>query len=234
RTDRVRRAPRARPAHHRRGDRRLRRRRRHRARRHSLLPGAGAARDPGRAGAGQRGRCGAPRPASRAHPPARQRRWYRGPDPGYAPGMARINDHYLKLAGGYLFPEIGRRVKAFQDRNPGAEIIRLGIGDVVLPIGPSIRAAMHKAIDELGAAETFKGYSPDQGYDFLRDAIVEHDFKARGATVSPDEVFVSDGSKCDSGNIQEIFAAAAKVAIPDPVYPVYVDSNVMAGRTGAA
>ena len=148
--------------------------------------------------------------------------------------MARINDHYLKLAGGYLFPEIGRRVKAFQDRNPGAKLIRLGIGDVVLPIGPSIRAAMHDAIDQLGAPETFKGYSPDQGYDFLRDAIVEHDFKARGATVSPDEVFVSDGSKCDSGNIQEIFAAAARVAIPDPVYPVYVDSNVMAGRTGAA
>src|SRR5262249_2047070 len=100
-------------------------------------------------------------------------------------------------------------------------------------IGPSIRAAMHKAIDELGAAETFKGYSPDQGYDFLRDAIVEHDFKARGATVSPDEVFVSDGSKCDSGNIQEIFAGDERAAIPDPQYHVHVHSNVMAGRTGA-
>lgn len=148
--------------------------------------------------------------------------------------MALINDHYLKLAGGYLFPEIGRRVRAFQEKNPDAKLIRLGIGDVVLPIGASIRAAMHRAIDELGAEETFKGYGPEQGYDFLRDAIVEHDFKARGAAVSPDEVFVSDGSKCDSGNIQEIFATAARVAVPDPVYPVYVDTNVMAGRTGAA
>ncbi|HTO71847.1 MAG TPA: LL-diaminopimelate aminotransferase [Myxococcota bacterium] len=148
--------------------------------------------------------------------------------------MARINDDYLKLAGGYLFPEIGRRVRAFQEQNPGAELIRLGIGDVVLPIGPSIRAAMHAAIDELGAAETFRGYGPEQGYDFLRDAIVEHDFKARGVAVAPDEVFVSDGSKCDSGNIQEIFSTAAKVAVPDPVYPVYVDTNVMAGRTGPA
>jgi len=148
--------------------------------------------------------------------------------------MARINDHYLKLAGGYLFPEIGRRVRVFQEKNPAAKLIRLGIGDVVLPIGASIRAAMHRAIDELGAEDTFKGYGPDQGYDFLRDAIVQHDFKARGAAVFPDEVFVSDGSKCDSGNIQEIFATAARVAVPDPVYPVYVDTNVMAGRTGAA
>jgi LL-diaminopimelate aminotransferase len=148
--------------------------------------------------------------------------------------MALINDNYLKLAAGYLFPEIGRRVRAFQEKNPAAKVIRLGIGDVVLPIGASIREAMKRAIDELGAEETFKGYSPDQGYDFLRDAIVEHDFKARGCTVSPDEVFVSDGSKCDSGNIQEIFAPGAKIAVTDPVYPVYVDTNVMAGRTGAA
>ncbi len=148
--------------------------------------------------------------------------------------MALINDHYLKLAAGYLFPEIGRRVRAFQEKNPNARVIRLGIGDVVLPIGASIRDAMKRAIDELGAEDTFKGYSPDQGYDFLRDAIVEHDFKARGCAVSPDEVFVSDGSKCDSGNIQEIFAAGARIAVPDPVYPVYVDTNVMAGRTGAA
>jgi len=148
--------------------------------------------------------------------------------------MARINDHYLKLAGGYLFPEIGRRVRAFQERNPKADLIRLGIGDVVLPIGPSIRAAMHRAIDELGAEETFHGYGPEQGYDFLREAIVQHDFKARGVAVAPDEVFVSDGSKCDSGNIQEIFSSAAHVAVPDPVYPVYVDTNVMAGRTGPA
>jgi LL-diaminopimelate aminotransferase len=148
--------------------------------------------------------------------------------------MARINDHYLKLASGYLFPEIGRRVRVFQEANPKAEIIRLGIGDVVLPIPPSIREAMHRAIDELGVEATFRGYGPDQGYDFLRDAIAEHDFKARGANVSPDEIFVSDGSKCDSGNIQEIFATAARVAVPDPVYPVYVDTNVMAGRTGPA
>ncbi|MEX2205815.1 MAG: LL-diaminopimelate aminotransferase [Myxococcota bacterium] len=148
--------------------------------------------------------------------------------------MARINDHYLKLASGYLFPEIGRRVRVFQEANPKAEIIRLGIGDVVLPIPPSIREAMHRAIDELGVEASFRGYGPDQGYDFLRDAIAEHDFKARGASVSPDEIFVSDGSKCDSGNIQEIFATAARVAVPDPVYPVYVDTNVMAGRTGPA
>ena len=148
--------------------------------------------------------------------------------------MARINDHYLKLASGYLFPEIGRRVRAFQDANPKAEIIRLGIGDVVLPIPASIREAMHRAIDELGAEATFRGYGPEQGYDFLREAIAEHDFKSRGASVSPDEIFVSDGSKCDSGNIQEIFASAARIAVPDPVYPVYVDTNVMAGRTGPA
>jgi LL-diaminopimelate aminotransferase len=148
--------------------------------------------------------------------------------------MALINDHYLKLAGGYLFPEIGRRVRAFQERNPSARLIRLGIGDVVLPIGASIRAAMHRAIDELGAEDTFKGYGPEQGYDFLRDAIAAHDYKARGVAISPDEVFVSDGSKCDSGNIQEIFATQARMAVPDPVYPVYVDTNVMAGRTGPA
>jgi LL-diaminopimelate aminotransferase len=148
--------------------------------------------------------------------------------------MARVNDHYLKLASGYLFPEISRRVRAFQEAHPKAEIIRLGIGDVVLPIPPSIRDAMHRAIDEMGAEATFRGYGPEQGYDFLRDAIAEHDFKARGASVSPDEIFVSDGSKCDSGNIQEIFAASARIAVPDPVYPVYVDTNVMAGRTGPA
>jgi LL-diaminopimelate aminotransferase len=148
--------------------------------------------------------------------------------------MAHVNDNYLKLAAGYLFPEIGRRVRAFQDRHPDAKLIRLGVGDVVLPIGESIRAAMHHAIDELGDERTFKGYGPEQGYDFLREAIAEHDFKARGAGVSPDEIFVSDGSKCDSGNIQEIFATSARMAVPDPVYPVYVDTNVMAGRTGPA
>ncbi len=148
--------------------------------------------------------------------------------------MARINDHYRKLAAGYLFPEIGRRVRAFQEREPGAKLIRMGIGDVVLPLAPSVRDAMQRAVDELGTDDGFRGYPPDQGYDFLREAICEHEFGARGAKVSPDEIFVSDGSKCDSGNFQEIFAADAKVALPDPVYPVYVDTNVMAGRTGAA
>lgn len=148
--------------------------------------------------------------------------------------MARINDHYLKLAAGYLFPEISRRVRAFSEANPGAPIIRLGIGDVVLPLAPSICDAMHAAVDEMKTAGGFRGYGPEQGYDFLREAIAENDFRARGAEVDADEVFVSDGSKCDSGNIQEIFSQDARIAIPDPVYPVYVDTNVMAGRTGAA
>jgi LL-diaminopimelate aminotransferase len=148
--------------------------------------------------------------------------------------MARINDHYRKLSAGYLFPEIGRRVRAFQAREPAAKIIRMGIGDVVLPLAPSVREAMHRAVDELGTDEGFRGYPPDQGYDFLREAIAEHEFASRGAKVAPDEIFVSDGSKCDSGNFQEIFASDARVALPDPVYPVYVDTNVMAGRTGAA
>ena len=148
--------------------------------------------------------------------------------------MARINDHYLKLAAGYLFPEIGRRVRAFQEENPGAPLIRLGIGDVVLPLPDSICDAMHAAIDEMKTPNGFRGYGPEQGYDFLRDVIAEHDFRSRGAGIDADEIFVSDGSKCDSGNIQEIFSQDARVAIPDPVYPVYVDTNVMAGRTGAA
>jgi LL-diaminopimelate aminotransferase len=148
--------------------------------------------------------------------------------------MARINDHYLKLAAGYLFPEIARRVSEFQAANPGARLIRLGIGDVVLPLPQAVRSAMHRAVDELGSAATFRGYGPEQGYAFLREAIAANDFEARGARISPDEIFVSDGSKCDSGNIQEIFATSARIAIPDPVYPVYVDTNVMAGRTGPA
>ncbi|MGH7803474.1 MAG: LL-diaminopimelate aminotransferase [Candidatus Binatia bacterium] len=146
--------------------------------------------------------------------------------------MARVNDHYLKLAAGYLFPEIGRRVTAFQQKNPDAKIIRLGIGDVVLPLAKSVTAAMHRAVDEMATEAGFRGYGPEQGYAFLREAIAENDYRARGVEVSPDEIFVSDGSKCDSGNVQEIFATDAKVAIPDPVYPVYVDTNVMAGRTG--
>jgi LL-diaminopimelate aminotransferase len=147
--------------------------------------------------------------------------------------MARINDHYLKLSAGYLFPEISRRVGAFQAKHPHATVIRLGIGDVVLPIPESVREAIHGAVDALGTEAGFKGYGPEQGYAFLREAIAEHEFRSRGAAVSADEIFVSDGSKCDSGNIQEIFAANARVAVPDPVYPVYVDTNVMAGRTGA-
>ncbi len=148
--------------------------------------------------------------------------------------MARINDSYLKLASGYLFPEIDRRVDAFSERHPGARLIRLGIGDVVLPLPKSVRNAMHHAIDELGTEDGFRGYGPEQGYAFLREAIAEHDYAARGVEISPDEIFVSDGSKCDSGNIQEIFSTSARVAVPDPVYPVYVDTNVMAGRTGRA
>jgi LL-diaminopimelate aminotransferase len=148
--------------------------------------------------------------------------------------MARLNEHYSKLAAGYLFPEIGRRVGAYQQANPDASLIRLGIGDVVLPLPAAVREAMHRAIDEMGTEEGFRGYGPEQGYEFLREAIVRHDFEARGVTIATSEVFVSDGSKCDSGNIQEIFAADARLAVPDPVYPVYVDTNVMAGRTGKA
>ena len=148
--------------------------------------------------------------------------------------MARINPHYQKLAAGYLFPEIGRRVAAFQSSHPDARLIRLGIGDVVLPLAPSVRDAMRQAVDEMGTEEGFRGYPPGAGYDFLREAIAEHDFGSRGVEIAPEEIFVSDGSKCDSANIQEIFSADARFAVPDPVYPVYVDTNVMAGRTGPA
>ena len=148
--------------------------------------------------------------------------------------MARLNDHYLKLAAGYLFPEISRRVSLFTDANPEADVIRLGIGDVVLPLSSSVRQAMHDAIDEMATAEGFRGYGPSEGYDFLREAIAEHDFASRGVRIDPSEIYASDGSKCDSANIQEIFAADATLAVTDPVYPVYVDTNVMAGRTGGA
>jgi LL-diaminopimelate aminotransferase len=148
--------------------------------------------------------------------------------------MARINEHYAKLPASYLFPEIGRRVRAYQAAHPDARVIRLGIGDVTEPLAPAIVAAMHAAVDEMGKRETFRGYGPEQGYDFLVEAIRENDYKARGVDIAADEIFVSDGSKCDSGNVQEIFALAAKIAVTDPVYPVYVDSNVMAGRTPAA
>lgn len=148
--------------------------------------------------------------------------------------MALVNENYLKLKAGYLFPEIGRRVTAFCAANPQAKVIRLGIGDVTEPLPPAICAAMHKAVDEMASRETFRGYGPEQGYDFLRNAIAEHDFKARGCDVAADEIFVSDGSKCDTGNILDILGLGNKVAVQDPVYPVYVDTNVMIGRTGAA
>jgi LL-diaminopimelate aminotransferase len=148
--------------------------------------------------------------------------------------MARINEHYAKLPASYLFPEIGRRVRAFSAAHPDAKVIRLGIGDVTEPLAPAIVEAMHAAVDEMARRETFHGYGPEQGYDFLIDAIRHHDYTARGVDIAADEIFVSDGSKCDSGNVQEIFALAARVAVTDPVYPVYVDSNVMAGRTGAS
>jgi LL-diaminopimelate aminotransferase len=147
--------------------------------------------------------------------------------------MAFINDNYSKLKAGYLFPEIGRRVAKFAAENPSAKIIRLGIGDVTEPLPAAVTAAMHAAVDEMGRRESFRGYGPEQGYDFLRNAIAQNDYHSRGAKVAADEIFVSDGSKCDTGNILEIFGAGNTVAVTDPVYPVYVDTNVMAGRTGA-
>lgn len=148
--------------------------------------------------------------------------------------MAHVNDSYRKLKAGYLFPEIGRRVTKFCAENPQAKVIRLGIGDVTEPLPPAVIQAMHAAVDELAVRTTFRGYGPEQGYDFLRQAIVDHDFKSRGVDIALDEVFVSDGSKCDSGNILDIFGASNQVAVIDPVYPVYVDTNVMAGHTGPA
>jgi len=146
--------------------------------------------------------------------------------------MTLVNAHYLKLKAGYLFPEIGRRVQAFAAANPQAKILRLGIGDVTRPLPPAVVRAMHRAVEELGSAETFRGYGPEQGYRFLIDQIIQHDYQVRGVSLDPDEVFVSDGAKCDCGNIQEIFAVENTVALADPVYPVYLDTNVMAGRTG--
>ena len=150
--------------------------------------------------------------------------------------MAKLNNHYLKLKAGYLFPEIARRVNLFTDNNPdGAkQIIRCGIGDVTEPLPLAAREAMKVAIDELGNRETFKGYGPEQGYDFLRSAIARGDYQDNGIKVEDDEIFVSDGSKCDTGNILDIFGNNNKIAITDPVYPVYVDTNVMAGNTGEA
>ncbi|MEO1912604.1 MAG: LL-diaminopimelate aminotransferase [Myxococcales bacterium] len=148
--------------------------------------------------------------------------------------MARINENFQKLAAGYLFPEIGRRVRAYADANPDADIIRLGIGDVTLPLAPVVVDAMHAAVDEMGTDKGFRGYGPENGYDFLLDGIREHDYRARGIEIDSDEIFVSDGSKQDSGNIQEIFGQDSTLLVTDPSYPVYVDTNVMAGRTGGA
>ncbi|VAX41920.1 L,L-diaminopimelate aminotransferase [hydrothermal vent metagenome] len=148
--------------------------------------------------------------------------------------MTHINDNFLKLKAGYLFPEIGRRVNAFCEANPEADVIKLGIGDVTEPMPLAIAEAIHHAVDDMTNRETFHGYGPEQGYAFLRDAIVKNDFQSRGVDISADEIFVSDGSKCDTGNILDIFGKENKVAVTDPVYPVYVDTNVMAGHTGEA
>ena len=146
--------------------------------------------------------------------------------------MLKVNDNYLKLPGSYLFSTIGKKVNAYTAANPDKKIIRLGIGDVTQPLSPAVISAMHSAVDEMADAATFRGYAPELGYDFLRNAIADNDYKARGCQIEADEIFVSDGAKCDSGNIQEIFALDNKIAVCDPVYPVYVDTNVMAGRTG--
>ncbi|UWP60630.1 LL-diaminopimelate aminotransferase [Ruminococcus gauvreauii] len=146
--------------------------------------------------------------------------------------MFKINENYLKLPGSYLFSRIAGKVNAFQKENPEKSIIRLGIGDVTQPLAPAIISSLHAAVDEMADAKTFRGYAPDLGYEFLRNAIAKNDYAGRGCEIAADEIFVSDGAKCDSGNIQEIFSTDNKIAVCDPVYPVYVDTNVMAGRTG--
>ncbi|MEP6937033.1 MAG: aminotransferase class I/II-fold pyridoxal phosphate-dependent enzyme, partial [Chthoniobacterales bacterium] len=150
--------------------------------------------------------------------------------------MAFLNENYLKLQAGYLFPEIGRRVAEFCSSHPEAaqRVIRCGVGDVTEPLPAAAIAAMHKAVDELGRRETFRGYGHEQGYEFIRKAIAEHDYRGRGIDIADDEVFISDGSKCDCGYILDVLGDQNKIAITDPVYPVYVDTNVMAGHTGPA
>ncbi len=148
--------------------------------------------------------------------------------------MATINENFLKLKAGYLFPEITRRIRTHKEKNPAAKIISLGIGDVTQPLPPAVISAMKKAVDDQAKEDTLHGYGPEQGYDFLINAIIENDYKSRGVDIESSEVFISDGSKCDTGNIQEIFGTENIIAITDPSYPVYVDSNVMAGRTGPA
>lgn len=146
--------------------------------------------------------------------------------------MITINEHYLKLQASYLFSDIAQRVSTFQQDNPDKDVIKLGIGDVTKGLTPTCIQAFHDAVDEMANDETFRGYGPEQGYDFLREAIAVNDFQNQGAEITADEIFVSDGAKCDTGNIQELFGQDIKIAIPDPVYPVYLDTNVMAGRTG--
>ena len=146
--------------------------------------------------------------------------------------MIKINDNYLKLPGSYLFSTIGKKVNEFVSANQDKKIIRLGIGDVTLPLAPAVIERLHSAVDEMAKQETFKGYAPDLGYEFLRTAIAENDYKKRGVTIAIDEIFISDGAKSDSGNIGDIFAIDNKIAVCDPVYPVYVDTNAMSGRTG--
>lgn len=146
--------------------------------------------------------------------------------------MVKINENFLKLPGNYLFAEIKKRVEAFSKENPTANIIKLGIGDVTLPLTETVIDEMHKAVDDMAHKETFKGYGPDHGYEFLIDAIIENEYETRGVSLSRDEIFISDGAKCDTGNFQEIFGTDNIIAVSDPVYPVYVDTNAMAGRTG--
>lgn len=143
--------------------------------------------------------------------------------------MFHINDNFLKLPESYLFSEVARRIAAFKEANPEADVIRMGIGDVTLPLCPAAVEAMHRAVDDEANTTTFHGYGPEQGYPFLREAIAEHDYKAIGVEISPDEIFISDGAKSDTGNIGDILAKGNRVAVTDPVYPVYVDTNVMAG-----
>ena len=146
--------------------------------------------------------------------------------------MAKVNENFLKLQGSYLFSTVGKKVAEYQKAHPDKNVIRLGIGDVTLPLPGAVVAALHRAVDEMAVQETFRGYAPDLGYEFLRSAMAKHDYQVRGCDISADEVFISDGAKCDSGNIQEIFSTENRIAVCDPVYPVYVDTNVMAGRTG--
>ena len=146
--------------------------------------------------------------------------------------MIKVNENYSKLKASYLFSDIAKRVSAYQESKPGNKIIKLGIGDVTKPLPPACLEAFHRGVDDMASEDSFRGYGPEQGYDFLREAVADGDFKSRGCPVGADEIFISDGSKCDTGNIQEIFSADSRIAVPDPVYPVYVDTNVMAGRTG--